>query len=79
VILVDNGLVRPVGLAVFGEDLYWIDTRSDGGILEGSNKVDGSNRRKIQSRIKNLRDLISVVVTNNNLISTLVYTFSFVL
>ena len=72
VILVDSGLDQPLGLAVFGEDLYWIDDdQTDGGVLEGASKADGSNRRKVQSRIKNLSDLASGVMTDNNLMSTL--------
>ena len=69
IILVETGLSRPVGLALFGQNLFWIDAQVDGGLLESASKKDGSNRRKIQSRMKNLRDLASVVMTDNNLIS----------
>ena len=72
VILVETSLFMPVGLAVFGEDLYWIDARVDGGLLEGASKIDGSRRRKIQTRMRNLSDLVSVVATGNNLMSELV-------
>lgn len=64
--LVDTKLSLVTGLAVFGPDLYWVD--SGGNVLEGANKEDGSGRRTIQSRLKNLRDLVSVTSVDNEML-----------
>ena len=66
--IVDSGLDLVVGLAVFGPDLYWVDSETSGGVLEGASKEDGSNRRTIQSRLKNLRDLVGVVRFDDKLL-----------
>ncbi|XP_076815785.1 low-density lipoprotein receptor-related protein 6-like [Clavelina lepadiformis] len=52
---------EPVGLAVFGDELFWVDPQVAGGLIEGADKSSGSNRRKIQSRMRNLRDIVSII------------------
>nr|CAB3263508.1 LRP5/6 low-density lipoprotein receptor-related protein 6 [Phallusia mammillata] len=57
---IQTGLLAPVGLTVFGENLYWVDAEASGGLIEGANKMDRSNRHKIQGRVDHLRDVVAV-------------------
>ena len=68
-ILVDANLKKVVGLTVFGQNLYWADAQMDGGLVEGANKLDASKRKKIQSRVGNLRDLVSVISMEKSVLS----------
>ena len=68
----DSNLKQVVGLTVFGQNLYWADAVTDGGLVEGANKLDASKRRKIQSRVRNLRDLVSVISLEESVLSTFV-------
>uniref|UniRef100_H2Z582 EGF-like domain-containing protein n=1 Tax=Ciona savignyi TaxID=51511 RepID=H2Z582_CIOSA len=57
--LIETSINQPVGLAVFGDSIYWVDSQVDGGVIAGANKLDGSNRRTIQSRVRNLKAIAS--------------------
>lgn len=46
--------------------------QASNGLIEGANKNDASNRRKVQGRIHNLRDIVAVVKMNKNSLSELV-------
>lgn len=63
---VDTGLSTVVGLAVFGQYLYYADARADDGKLVGINKKGLSKGKVIQSRVTGLRDLVSVVTLDED-------------
>nr|XP_026694188.1 low-density lipoprotein receptor-related protein 6 isoform X2 [Ciona intestinalis] len=62
--LIENSISQPVGLAVFGDSIYWVDSQIDVGVISGANKIDGSNRRIIQSRVRNLKAIAAAKLIN---------------
>ena len=57
-VLADRDIDNPVGLAVIGEILFWVDKNRD--MLEGMNKMNGSDRASRVSRVKQLSDIHTV-------------------
>ncbi|XP_042878926.1 low-density lipoprotein receptor-related protein 6-like [Penaeus japonicus] len=57
-ILVDRDLDQPVGLAVHGDYLYWVD--KDLHLVERVNKYTGQQREKVQGRMSHLSDIVAV-------------------
>ncbi|XP_064097645.1 low-density lipoprotein receptor-related protein 6-like [Macrobrachium nipponense] len=57
-IFVDQHIGQPVGLAVHGNYLYWVDKELSS--VERVNKYSGQEREKVQGRISHLSDIIAV-------------------
>ncbi|KAK7073342.1 Low-density lipoprotein receptor-related protein 6 [Halocaridina rubra] len=57
-LLVDRDIKQPVGLAVHGNFLYWVDKELSS--VTRVNKYTGQEREKIQERITHLSDIIAV-------------------
>lgn len=57
-ILVDKGLEEPLGLAVHGDFVYWVDKEFY--LIERVNKFTGQERHKVQGRISHLSDIVAV-------------------
>ena len=58
-----------------GTNLLYV--QADQGLIEGADKTDGSNRRRIQGRIKNLKDIVGVTEMDEKAMSTATYTYLF--
>ena len=69
--LVGTDLKAVIGLAVFGQRLFWADARTEGGLIAAVNKNGPSRRKTIQSRVGSLRDLTSVVTLDEIALSEL--------
>jgi low density lipoprotein receptor-related protein 5/6 len=54
--LVDTFVVKPRGMAIFGNFLYWINKKQHG--IRRIDKTTGKNRSYIQGRLKHLRNLV---------------------
>ena len=57
--LADRSIFEPVGLAVHGDYLYWVDQHLS--LIEKMHKVSGDERISIQGRLNQISDIISVV------------------
>lgn len=53
-----EGLEMPVGLAVHGDFVYWVDQGLN--IIVRVNKFTGQERQEVQGRISHLSDIIAV-------------------
>ncbi|RWS07569.1 low-density lipoprotein receptor-related protein 6-like protein [Dinothrombium tinctorium] len=53
-----EGLLQPTALAVFGDNLYWIDR--DQKVISAINKLSGGSQKIINSRLSHLTDLVVV-------------------
>ncbi|KAK3878186.1 hypothetical protein Pcinc_017158 [Petrolisthes cinctipes] len=53
-----EGLEMPVGLAVHGDSVYWVDQGLN--IIVRVNKFSGQERQEVQGRISHLSDIIAV-------------------
>ncbi|XP_061077917.1 low-density lipoprotein receptor-related protein 5 [Conger conger] len=56
--LQDSNILQPVGLAVLGEHLYWIDRQQQ--MIERVEKLSGDKRTRIQGRIVHLTSIHAV-------------------
>ena len=57
-VLVDSGILLPNSLTVFDNYLYWTDKEQS--LIERVNKRSGKDRRRIQSRVAQLNDIVAV-------------------
>ena len=56
--LVEKNLLRPVGIAVYDQFLYWIDSQAR--VIKRVRKESGSEMRTIQADIDELTDLAAL-------------------
>ena len=66
--LQDSNILQPVGLAVLGEHLYWIDRQQQ--MMERVEKLSGEKRTRIQGRIVHLSSIHAVEELESTRIGT---------
>ncbi len=65
-VLVDSGILMPNSLTVFDNYLYWTDREQQ--LIERINKRTGKDRRRIQTRIQQLNDILAVRFLSDDVI-----------
>ena len=57
-VLADGQIIKPIGLTVYGDYVYWIDR--DQQLIERVNRKSGRDRLRVQGRVSHLSDIVAV-------------------
>ncbi|KAK3726510.1 hypothetical protein QZH41_014244, partial [Actinostola sp. cb2023] len=63
-VLVEDNLLKPIGLAIYGQFIYWIDSQAR--VIKRVKKGSGSDMKTIQADIDELTDLVALDRTRNS-------------